>query len=304
MKKSTLFVLLIAVFVLAFSSAAFAAYPTAPTVWNFEKDFDNGGLLELTAVAIPSGVYGAPGHAGVTDPGPYTGQALDNRGRAGRIFISKNALQPYNFGAAGAAPIYTPTTVASTIQGYIGDAAWNTWLLTQSASNQIAFPDAIEAAGVWGAPYYKMNNGPAPTPDPHGDYVYLQWWAVDAENPGNLVDVTANTGSPHGGFTTTSIKCAVCHSVHTAAPAESAAAPVADTLLRGGRVWLLPRVQGQHSRQPDLGWRHTRAGRRQRPCAWQQLRRVPHQRPWWRRRDRGRLSRGQAPDSRDRLRHG
>jgi hypothetical protein len=57
-------------------------------------------------------------------------------------------------------------------------------------------------------------------------YVYLSW--SDIASP----TVTANTGSPHGGFTTTSIKCAVCHSVHVAAPAQSAAAPVADTLLR------------------------------------------------------------------------
>jgi hypothetical protein len=233
MKKCTLFVLLIAVFALAFSSAAYAA---APTVWNFEKDFDNAGLLELTAVAIPAGTYNAPGFAGVTDPGPYTGSALDNRGRAERIYISKNTLQPYNFGAAGGAPIYSPTTVASGIQGYIGDAAWNTWLLTQSVSNQAAYPAAIDAAGVWGAPYYKMNNAAAPTPDPHGAYVYLQWWAVEAGNPAALVDVTANTGSPHGGFTTSSIKCAVCHSVHTAAPGGSATAPVADNLLRMNAV--------------------------------------------------------------------
>jgi hypothetical protein len=61
-------------------------------------------------------------------------------------------------------------------------------------------------------------------------YVYLKWSDVKAPI------VTANTGSPHGGFTTSSIKCAVCHSVHIAAPGGSATAPVADNLLRMNAV--------------------------------------------------------------------
>jgi hypothetical protein len=226
MKKGVLFILLIAMFVLAFVSVANAAYPSVPTVWNFEKDFDNGGFLDVTGVTIPAGTYNAPGYTGVTYATDqiYDGPALDVRGRVERIWVSQYQSQPYNFGAAGSAPIYTPTKVPSGVQGFIGDAAW-------VAANSTRFAE-VDAAGAWGKPWYKMSNGPAPTADPHGNYVYLQWWAVDAENPGNLVDVTANTGSPHGGFTTTSIKCAVCHSVHTAAPAQSAAAPVADTLLR------------------------------------------------------------------------
>lgn len=69
-------------------------------------------------------------------------------------------------------------------------------------------------------------------------FVYLQWWVVNpadsrqGANGAVFVKPEDNAGSPHGGFLTSTVKCAVCHAVHTAAPAQNAAAPVADTLLR------------------------------------------------------------------------
>jgi hypothetical protein len=86
-------------------------------------------------------------------------------------------------------------------------------------------------ATYFGAPAFASNESSA-------NFVYMQWWAVDPADPRQpangavIVKPTANTGSPHGGYTLNSVKCAVCHAVHTAAPAQSAAAPVADTLLR------------------------------------------------------------------------
>ena len=58
--------------------------------------------------------------------------------------------------------------------------------------------------------------------------IYIPW-ATAAALPGNV-----GQNSPHGNYTTTTVKCAVCHSVHYAAPGK---APVgsgqsADTLLR------------------------------------------------------------------------
>ena len=59
--------------------------------------------------------------------------------------------------------------------------------------------------------------------------IYMRWSDLVAPT------VTANTGSPHGGYLTSTVKCAVCHSSHTAAPGGGpvgSAGTVADTLLR------------------------------------------------------------------------
>ena len=60
-----------------------------------------------------------------------------------------------------------------------------------------------------------------------GTYTYADWSATATGNAG-----TGN--SPHGNFTTTTVKCVVCHSVHYAAPggAPVGAGQTADTLLR------------------------------------------------------------------------
>lgn len=64
-----------------------------------------------------------------------------------------------------------------------------------------------------------------------GTNTYLDW-AVNTA--GDARDVNAGSTSPHGLYTTTTVKCVVCHAVHYAAPGT---APVgsgqeADTLLR------------------------------------------------------------------------
>ncbi len=104
-------------------------------------------------------------------------------------------------------------------------------------------------------------------------YVYMKWGDIKAP------EVLANTGSPHGGYVTTSVKCAVCHSTHRAAPGKDAAGTVvADTLLRFkasdscgychvaagstvvdpvyGGVWPIPAEAGHALASPTCGECH------------------------------------------------
>jgi hypothetical protein len=59
-----------------------------------------------------------------------------------------------------------------------------------------------------------------------GSYTYLDWT--------NLGTNASNGNSPHGNYTTTTVKCVVCHAVHYAAPggAPVGSGQTADTLLR------------------------------------------------------------------------
>lgn len=78
------------------------------------------------------------------------------------------------------------------------------------------------AGGTWntnlgnaGAPQDQFYNGTAYVSSEGSKYVYLDWGFLDDE-------VIANRGasSPHGDFQIATVKCAVCHNVHVAAPAE------------------------------------------------------------------------------------
>jgi hypothetical protein len=213
MKKGIMFVVLTVVFVMAFGTVAYAAWPTAPTAWNFERDFGAsvGPIMSTSPLAVTVG-----------NP---TGIVYDYRARTGRILTFQDYLGAYQFGAAGSGNIYKNKLPA--VKGTLGDADW----MAAYGSNA-AYVTAIQSK--LGEVYFAMADvaGPPAGVNGAGRNVYLQWWAVDADNPDNLVDITGNTGSPHGGYSTTTIKCAVCHNVHTAAPAQSASAPVADTLLR------------------------------------------------------------------------
>lgn len=196
MKRGTFFVLLVAILVVAFASSAFGA------IWNYEKDF---GAIN----------------------GPIKAGALDYRARTNRIYDFQNYAGAYQYGAAGSGNIYM--NKVATLQGTIGDATWVSKYGASYGTNA-----AVLAA--WGQPYWAMADvagGPANTTGPN-KYVYLKWDAVKAGG-GGLSPVDANTGSPHGGYVSASIKCAVCHSAHTAAPGGApvgAAGATADTLLR------------------------------------------------------------------------
>jgi hypothetical protein len=71
--------------------------------------------------------------------------------------------------------------------------------------------------------------------------VYMNWQSIST-GPGTLGDNgnPANGVTPHGGYTTTTVKCVVCHSIHYAAPGNAPVAngafnngnQTADTLLR------------------------------------------------------------------------
>ena len=59
--------------------------------------------------------------------------------------------------------------------------------------------------------------------------VYMSWQDIDE------LGTNAGDNSPHGNYTTTTVKCVVCHAVHYAAPGEAPAdtgLQTADTLLR------------------------------------------------------------------------
>lgn len=128
-------------------------------------------------------------------------------------------------------------------------AVWNIEKsFRMGSSGARVFPNAYQS-GIAGRGYMYDNGagtrkmvfpGDTVSTESSAAFVYLQWWAVDptdARQPANGATInkpTANAtvNSPHGGFATSTVKCAVCHNVHTAAPAQDAAAPQADTLLR------------------------------------------------------------------------
>ena len=69
-----------------------------------------------------------------------------------------------------------------------------------------------------------------------GTFTYFDWSPTlngNAQTDPNLPDYAGN--SPHGNYTTTTVKCVVCHAVHYAAPGNATVASnaqTADTLLR------------------------------------------------------------------------
>jgi hypothetical protein len=64
-----------------------------------------------------------------------------------------------------------------------------------------------------------------------GANTYIDW---SSSLGGNNSGISAGATSPHGAYTTTTVKCAVCHAVHYAAPGSApvGSGQTADTLLR------------------------------------------------------------------------
>jgi hypothetical protein len=63
-----------------------------------------------------------------------------------------------------------------------------------------------------------------------GTYTYLDWSLTLGENG----DTARNGNSPHGGYTTATVKCVVCHSVHYAAPVADPGDPTGDYTVASG----------------------------------------------------------------------
>jgi hypothetical protein len=86
----------------------------------------------------------------------------------------------------------------------------------------------LGAAAVAGAPVGGGGSNPANNVAGAGTYIYMDW------STGLGTNSTDN--SPHGNYTTTTVKCAVCHAVHYAppgvAPVDALGSQSADTLLR------------------------------------------------------------------------
>jgi hypothetical protein len=82
--------------------------------------------------------------------------------------------------------------------------------------------DALARLNASGAPGTPFSNPIAGA----GTYTYMNWNTALGTNAGD--------NSPHGNYTTTTVKCVVCHAVHYAAPgmAPVGSGQVADTLLR------------------------------------------------------------------------
>jgi hypothetical protein len=64
-----------------------------------------------------------------------------------------------------------------------------------------------------------------------GTYTFLDWMPSLG---GNNSGISAGANSPHGAYTTTTVKCVVCHAAHYAAPGNApvGSGQTADTLLR------------------------------------------------------------------------
>ena len=85
-----------------------------------------------------------------------------------------------------------------------------------------------------------VGSAPAPSAIPTqgaNTNVYMNWQSISGTATGVLGDngLPGISNSPHGNFTTTTVKCVVCHSVHYAAPGNapvSSGLQTADTLLR------------------------------------------------------------------------
>lgn len=85
------------------------------------------------------------------------------------------------------------------------------------------------AGATAGAPVGGVGSNPASNTAGAGTYTYIDWQIGLGSNN------TSGAVSPHGAYTTTTAKCAVCHAVHYAAPGNApvgSAGNTADTLLR------------------------------------------------------------------------
>lgn len=101
-------------------------------------------------------------------------------------------------------------------------------------SGQLRFGAASPAPGM----VPSRTTGLPELVDGAGTYTYIDWSLTLGTNG----DKATSGSSPHGNYTTSTIKCAVCHSVHYAAPADPSGAAgdytvasgnaSADTLLR------------------------------------------------------------------------
>jgi len=186
---------MVAILIVAFAGTAYGS------IWNYEKDSVQGALMSTSPLAITAG-----------NP---TGICYDSKGRTGRIFVSQTYGGWYQYGAAGSGTPQFANKLPVLAAGVISGAAGNVNV---------------------GEKYFTMVSQalPAPATTGEGANIYLKWDAVKAGGTGPT-PVTANTGSPHGGYLTSTVKCAVCHSSHTAAPGGGpvgSAGAVADTLLR------------------------------------------------------------------------
>jgi hypothetical protein len=113
--------------------------------------------------------------------------------------------------------------LGASTSGVTGDR----WVPTTSTTGGIslAYVD-MDSEDVWEAMAEGDTSCDACHTSYHGDLLpsslentaaagYLSWDAACSEDPGN------NAGSPHGGYTASTNKCAVCHSVHRAAAGAS-----------------------------------------------------------------------------------
>jgi len=76
-----------------------------------------------------------------------------------------------------------------------------------------------------------IGSNPASITAGAGTYTYIDWSnGLGTNNSG----ISAGANSPHGAYTTTTVKCAVCHAVHYAATGDKpvGSGQTADTLLR------------------------------------------------------------------------
>jgi hypothetical protein len=120
--------------------------------------------------------------------------------------------------------------------------AGSAFAVNQSAQQRLGAPvpvvTTLDASGAvqYGSGGESAINGLGITVPGAGTYTYENWQPDllgNAQTAPTLPNFAGN--SPHGNFTTTTVKCVVCHAVHYAAPSGSPVAgnsQVADTLLR------------------------------------------------------------------------
>ena len=131
--------------------------------------------------------------------------------------------------------LFVAAAAAMLLFGVAGSA----YAVNQSAQQRIGAPvPVVTTTDATGALQYSSGgesavNGLGITVPGGGTSTYENWQPAllgNAQTDGSLPNYAGN--SPHGNFTTTTVKCVVCHAVHYAAPAVSGTSPVADTLLR------------------------------------------------------------------------
>jgi hypothetical protein len=118
------------------------------------------------------------------------------------------------------------------VRGSLLVTAFATVLMLGFASTALAVNHAGQLrSGAAVTATAAIGSNPASLTAGAGTYTYLDW---SNSLGGNNSGISAGANSPHGAFTTTTVKCAVCHSVHYSAPGNApiGSGQAADTLLR------------------------------------------------------------------------